>query len=348
MQKYERIANFDRSPRYLLTKEKTCDFEQSDSTEELWKRHDKLIVERKFLSHASTSGNLLKLKRELSDRILTNCILCERRCGVNRAKGEKGICGVLDSRISSNFIHMGEEPEVTPSYTIFFSGCTFRCVFCQNWDISTDPGNGMEISPELLAAMIEDVDPSIGFESNRVKSISNSFSKRRSRYAKNVNWVGGEPTSNIPYILRTLEVCKSKLPQIWNSNMYLTIESMKLLDGVIDLYLSDFKYGNDSCAKRLSGVEGYFKIVSRNHLLAAEQCDLLIRHLVMPNHIECCTRPILEWISTHLPHAVINVMSQYRPEHRAHQFEDISMPISSREYSRAIKIAEDLGLNLTT
>ena len=346
LETYEKIALGKITPRYLRTKEIKCDFDGSEDSESLWKIHDAVLSSKE--SRTTGKTNLLELKLALAERMMSDCQLCERRCGADRANGEKGRCGVLGSRISSNFVHMGEEPEVIPSYTIFFSGCTFKCVFCQNWDISTNPESGLRILPEKLAKMIEEHDPNMSIESDRLKRIDDLFPFFRPSSAKNVNWVGGDPTSNLPYILKTLNLCRSELPQVWNSNMYLTIESMKLLDGVIDLYLTDFKYGNDRCAKRLSGIDNYFEIVSRNHLLSAKQCDVIVRHLVLPNHIECCTKPILHWVSENIPIAVVNVMAQYRPEHRAREFEEISRPLRTDEYSKARKIAEDLGLNLTS
>lgn len=347
LQLYEEKVAGRELPRYLHAKGVKCHFNPDDSIEDLWERHDQLISEPIRHEMSSDGNNLLDLKAYLADRMLTECHLCERRCGVNRKEREKGQCGVLDAKISSEFIHMGEEPEVIPSYTIFFSGCTLKCVFCQNWDISTNPDAGRQIHPENMARMIESFDPLLDVQSDRLKKLEAVTIFGRPQWAKNVNWVGGDPTSNLPFILKTLSECRTLLPQIWNSNMYLTVESMKLLDGIIDLYLTDFKYGNDRCAKRLSGVEDYFEIVSRNHLLAGRQCDVIIRHLVLPNHVECCTRPVLEWIAKNLPGAVVNVMEQYRPQHRAREFEDISLPLSHDDFSRAIRIAEYLGLSLT-
>lgn len=348
LERYERIVQGLELPRYLITKQIKCDLTGSEPIDELWQRHNDQNLRFRSIDAEAGERNLLDLKIELADRILVSCSLCERRCGVDRTKKEKGVCGVLESKIASEFIHMGEEPEIIPSYTIFFSGCTFKCVFCQNWDISTHPEAGIEISPERLARMIESRDASLNSGTGRREETVLPFALTRAVYAKNVNWVGGDPTSNIPFILKTLRLCNARLPQIWNSNMYLTVESMRLLDGVIDLYLTDFKYGNDRCAKRLSGVDNYFEIVSRNHTLASRECDVIVRHLVMPNHLECCTRPVLEWIAAETPDVVVNVMSQYRPEHNALQFDDISRPISSEEFGLAIKIAEDLGLNLTS
>ncbi|MFH1403477.1 MAG: radical SAM protein [Candidatus Altiarchaeota archaeon] len=268
-------------------------------------------------------GNLSE-KISLAREILGSCAFCERKCGADRASGVRGYCGVLEPRVSSQFIHPGEEPEIIPSYTIFFAGCTFKCVFCQNWDTSQDPSNGVQITAEKLAAMILET------------------------AGLNVNWVGGDPTPNIPYMLEVLSLLDRSIPQVWNSNMYLTLESMSLLEGVIDLYLTDFKYGNDRCGKRLSDAPGYFDVVSRNHLMASQQADMIIRHLVMPGHVECCSKPVLDWIGLNLGDSVrVNVMDQYRPEYRASRINGIDRRLSSDEFNEVWDYAVGLGLGLT-
>lgn len=285
--------------------------------------------------------NLLDLKAELASRGLGRCEICEWRCRVDRSSGEKGRCGVLDPRISSDFLHYGEEPPLIPSYTIFFSGCNFRCVFCQNSDISTNPSGGTHIPSQLLSQRIaKKFGPGAGSEIHRV------FGGRRLPGAINVNWVGGDPTPNLAYVLEALRHSSTNLPQVWNSNMYLAKESMELLDGVVDVYLTDFKYGSDSCAKRLSGVPNYLEVVSRNHLLAAGQAEVLVRHLVLPNHVECCSKPVLRWIAENIPNSLVNVMDQYRPVHRAFEHKDISRGLRSSEFEEAHSFARSLGLNL--
>lgn len=274
-------------------------------------------ADARFLSCDSLSA-----KAEDANRILSSCCFCERRCGVDRSAGEKGFCGVLSPKISSEFLHLGEEPELVPSYTVFFSGCTFSCVFCQNWDISQNPGGGTEISAETLAKMI-----------NRVS-------------ACNVNWVGGDPTPNLAYILEVLTLVEKNIPQVWNSNMYLTEESLALLDGVIDVYLTDFKYGEGECAQHYSNAPDYWSIVTRNHLLASRQAEVLIRHLVLPGHVECCTKPILSWIADNLTGVRVNIMDQYRPEYKARDYPLISRRISTNEFNEAIDHGEELGLNI--
>lgn len=321
--------------RYLGTREITVDATVESSDENLIS-----VQSEAFLRGSASTGKmtLLDLKIELAKRILTDCVLCERRCRANRLAGERGHCGVLAPRISSEFIHMGEEPELVPSYTIFFAGCTFDCVYCQNHDISTNPGSGMRIPPRKLAQMIES---KVGFAAPSVQD-----TRGASRIA-NVNWVGGDPTSNIHFILETMRECRSSVPQVWNSNMYLSEIAMDLLKGMVDVYLTDFKYGNDGCAKRLSNVDDYTRVVRRNHLLAREDAEVIIRHLVLPNHIECCTRPVLTWIADNLGNVKVNVMGQYHPCFHALQHGDLSRALRPDEYESALNIAEELRLDLT-
>lgn len=330
---YYGILEGEKRARYLDSKQARVSANLREDLDELWVAHkDALRGE----AEPSDGVALLDLKRELAHRMLRRCELCERRCRTDRASNVTGHCGVAAARISSEFLHTGEEPDLVPSYTVFFSGCTFNCVFCQNWDISTRPGSGQEIGPDVLARMIEAKEGSARRGSHAL-----------GQYARNVNWVGGDPTSNLPFVLDVLGHCNANLPQVWNSNMYLTEESMQLLNGVIDVYLTDFKYGNDGCALRLSNARDYMRVITRNHRLAREQAEVIVRHLVLPNHYECCTRPVLEWISENLRDVKVNVMSQYHPEHRAQEFQDIARPLSMSEFRAAIDLAETLGLELT-
>lgn len=333
LSRYRDILDGDALPRYRMSKRIGAGIRLDAPLEDLWRSHDALMGEDGPGHRAEDEPSLLDLKVEIGGRILRECALCERRCRVDRVAGEKGHCGVLEPMISSEFLHMGEEPDLVPSYTIFFSGCTFECAFCQNWDISTRPGTGRRISTTELARMIEKIGTVTG-------------AGRPTSSARNVNWVGGDPTSNLPFILEVLDECDADLPQVWNSNMYLTTDSMKLLNGVTDVYLTDFKYGNDECALRLSNVPDYTRVVERNHLLGREHAEMIVRHLVLPGHLDCCTKPVLKWISENLRDVKVNVMAQYRPEHKAPQFKDISRPLRASEFLTALRTAEDLNLDL--
>ncbi|RLI60381.1 MAG: radical SAM protein, partial [Candidatus Asgardarchaeum californiense] len=305
--RYFDILEENESARYIHCKYIAVSFDVTESTDDLWKKHNTALKTMK-VQDVLPEQSLLDLKIELSYRIFKNCHFCERRCNVDRRE-ISGECKVKESRVASEFLHMGEENLLVPSYTIFFSGCTFSCVFCQNWDISQHI-SGMYIDPKTMANMVD---------------------KQKNHGARNVNWVGGDPTSNLWHILKVLKECKTNIPQIWNSNMYCSIETMKLLDGIVDVYLTDFKYGNDFCAERLSKVKNYTAVIKRNHKIAHENCEMIVRHLVMPNHIECCSKPIIEWISDNLPNAAVNIMFQYRPEYKAYDYEDISRSVSGEE-----------------
>jgi len=318
---YFDILNQDKYARYLLCKSSPASFDKSDLTENLWKTHDNLLKKQK-LCDFEPDISLLDLKIELASRIFKKCNFCENKCNVDRNKTE-GKCGVKQSRVASEFLHMGEESVLIPSHTIFFSGCTFSCVFCQNWDIS-QKNCGVYIEPSQLADIIH---------------------SRKQQGSRNVNWVGGDPTPNIFYILKTLKKMNVNLPQIWNSNMYCSLDTMNLLNGVFDVYLTDFKYGNNNCAKKLSQIDKYFETVSRNHKIAYENGEIILRHLVMPNHFNCCSKPILDWIIKNIPNCVVNIMAQYRPEYKAIKFEDISRSVSADEFYDVKKYANKIGIN---
>ncbi|MEW6069511.1 MAG: radical SAM protein [Candidatus Thermoplasmatota archaeon] len=321
---YFGIIENKKEAKYLSAKKNRVEFSNNWLEEELWKEHDKAMSGKK----SEGSRTLFELKLELAKRILEKCRFCERKCLVNRAKGELGHCKVGTTKIATEFIHWGEEPELIPSYTIFFASCTFHCVYCQNWDISQYPDAGVSINCERLARLIE--------------------RRYKLREVRNLNLVGGEPTPNLEYILEVLSYCNANIPVVWNSNMYMSEEAMKLLDGIVDVYLTDFKYGNNKCAERLSKVDNYFEIVSRNHKIGNKQCELIIRHLVLPNHVECCSKPTLDWIASNLnlENVRVNVMAQYRPEYRAHEYDDINKRLSLREFEEAWEYGRKLGLDL--
>lgn len=263
-----------------------------------------------------------------ADRLVRDCRLCAHECRVDRLAGEVGVCEVDDQmHLASAFEHFGEEPFLIPSFTVFFASCNFSCRFCQNADISnpTSVATIPAASPGELARLID-----------------------AHGRCRNVNFVGGEPTPYLPFILRTLSRVNVDIPVVWNSNFYMSEETMDLLADMVDLYLSDFKYGNDDCALRLSGAADYSAVVRRNHLTAFDDAELVIRHLVLPGHMDCCTRPILEFIAEQFDdRAVVNLMDQYRPVHRAGECPEIDRRLRPAEFQAAVDLARSLDLNIT-
>lgn len=309
------------------------------SVGDLWQEHDSLLSDfREFQKKVDTGElrleslpspkkSLLDLKVEIAGKILSECNFCERACRVNRIQGKTGFCSCgVEPQVSSYFTHLGEEPELVPSFTIFFMGCTFQCCFCQNYPVSQWLEAGRSFSIKGLASLAETA---------------------KAQGCRNVNFVGGDPTPWTHAILEAMRLCGVSIPVVWNSNAGYSLETAKLLQGFADVYLLDFKYGPGECSVRLSNFENYWEVSKRNHIMAVESGELIIRHLVLPGHLECCTKPIFEWIASELgKNTRVNIMFQYRPEYRAYELPElrINRRLTNEEMKRALEIADEVGL----
>ncbi|MEM3068395.1 MAG: radical SAM protein [Nitrososphaerales archaeon] len=326
---------FDKKlAKFKLLKTFPAEFQDMDNSE-MWKMHNNLIKEFKTYVKEVDSGNrkpdesakssLLDLKIELAERILERCTFCMRACAVNRLKGETKYCGCNSNfPVSTMFDHYGEEPELIPSFTVFTIGCTMRCLHCQNWSISQwyEPGTLYELGKVAKQADIA-----------------------RARGCRNLNMVGGDPTPYLYHWLKVSKMINENISTVWNSNSYYSYPSSQLLAEWADVYLLDFKYGNDDCAIRISDAPKYWEACTRNHLVAKEHGELIIRILVLPKHIECCFRPIVEWIVKNLGRDVrVNVMFQYTPHWRADEVPELRRRLNSDEMEQAVKIAKEVGL----
>jgi putative pyruvate formate lyase activating enzyme len=285
------------------------------------------------------SGELLQRVRT-SYRRLKTCDLCPHDCGVNRIRGERGICNAgLLPRIAAASVHTGEEPPISGSRgsgTIFISGCSLSCRFCQNFPIS-QLGNGQDLPTRALAEKM------LRLQQQRVH---------------NINFV--TPTHFLPQILAALWLAIPlgfRLPLVWNSSGYEKLDALQLLDGLVAIYLPDMKYTDDDTADFLSNAPGYRGInrtaVSEmlrqvGHLQLDDQGlatkGLIIRHLVLPGALSG-TRETLGWIAGNLGREThISLMRQYFPAHRAPDTPGISRKITSGEYDRAEGWLEEFGL----
>ena len=309
------------NPKYLLCKQIQVEYDDTDSIEKLWNIHNTALQQKPMDTHEDAQ-TLLDLKIHIAKKLFSDCIFCENRCHIDRNE-KNGLCKVTLPRIASELIHTGEERLFVPSHTIFFSGCNFQCVFCQNYDISQQQ-KGLYIKPEQLAKLIE----------------------KRYPHSRNVNWVGGEPTPNVLLVLKTLKHLDKPLPQIWNSNIYCSQETLSLLNGVIDVFLADFKFGNNTCAEKLAKISNYIEIITRNLLIINSFSKIFIRHLVLPNHINCCTKPVLQWIKSNIPNTQINIMDQYVPAYQAQEYPKINLFCSKEEIILIKKYARNIGLDI--
>ncbi|MFW9895492.1 MAG: radical SAM protein [Candidatus Thorarchaeota archaeon] len=245
--RYKGIIDGKQVARYLIAKTIDCNYESSDPIEklemllkekshelkELLKKDTNIIKKRKI-----STKSFVHLAEILANKYLQNCIFCERQCEINRIAGEKGFCLISrDSYVSSAFLHMGEEAPLIPSGTIFFQGCNFGCVFCQNYDISQSWKHTREL---------DDIAQKV-----TVKTLANIAEKLVDRGAININYVGGDPIPNIHTIVGSLNFQTTNITQLWNSNFYLTDKALSIIIDLIDFWLPDFKYGNNSCAKNI-------------------------------------------------------------------------------------------------
>ncbi len=334
--RYFAVMQNHKTAMFMIAKKLPAEFDKNDSLETLWKEHAKCAEEyrkteneidkgKEFHESPTPSQSYFDLKIEIANRILQQCHFCSRRCGVNRLASELGHCKCGDTMaVSSIFAHVGEEPELVPSGTIFTMGCTIRCRHCQNWTISQWMESGSMCRPREMAREVEQL---------------------RASGCRNVNLVGGEPTPWLQQWLETFKHVSVNVPVVWNSNSYYSPETAQLLAGFADVYLLDFKYGPADCAEKISDAPGYWEICTRNHLEAKKHGELIIRLLVLPNHLECCTKPTLNWIAENLgTETRVNLMFQYRPEWRAHEVPELRRCLSKGEMEKAVQLAEKAGL----
>lgn len=284
-----------------------------------------------------------KLARRIqeAESLMEDCRLCPRSCRVNRRKGERGFCRApYRAVVYASHPHFGEERPIVGingSGTIFFSHCNLRCIFCQNWPIAHE-GRGEEQSDEELAALM--------LQHQKIG-------------CHNINLV--TPTHMVPAILRATRIALKRglrLPLFYNTSGYESLETLKLLDGIVDIYKPDIKYmDSDKADKYSTGAADYpeaaQKAVLEMHRQVGElKLDqrgiafrgLLIRHLVMPNRV-AGTEKLIRWVAQNLPKSTyINIMAQYRVEYKAYEHPEIARGITVREFLEAIEWAEKYGL----
>jgi putative pyruvate formate lyase activating enzyme len=284
---------------------------------------------------------LLAQTVEQAYAIFEECRLCPRQCGVNRLKGEKGFCRTTARPVVySAHPHFGEEVSLVGSGgsgTIFFSNCNLRCVFCQNWPISHE-GRGKEIGDENLADLMLFIQK-IG--------------------CHNVNLV--TPTHLMPNILNATRIAHLKglhIPLVYNTSGYESVEMLKLLDGVVDIYLPDMKFMDAQEAEIYMAGASDYPEMGKNALLEmhrqvglhkTDENDiavrgLMIRHLVMPNRV-AGTKKFVRWVAANLPKSTyINIMHQYHVDYKAFEYPKIQRSINAEEYIEAMSWAEQYGL----
>jgi putative pyruvate formate lyase activating enzyme len=282
----------------------------------------------------------LAARRDRAISILERCRLCPRECGVNRAAGETGICRTgRNALVSSATPHFGEEAPLVGSSgsgTIFFAGCSLKCLFCQNYEIS-HLAQGEEAASRRLA-----------FSMLRLQEMG----------CHNINLV--TPTHVVPQILEALELAARgglRLPIVYNTGGYDSIEGLRLLDGIVDIYMPDVKYLTSAPAAEYSGAADYPEVirgvVREMHRQVGDleiSADgiairgLLVRHLVMPGLLDDTAR-VAAFLADVSRDTYVNVMDQYRPEYLAREHPPLDRPLSRDEWREALRLARAAGLH---
>jgi putative pyruvate formate lyase activating enzyme len=271
---------------------------------------------------------------------LESCSLCRRNCNVNRLNGETGCCkSGLDIRLAKASLHLWEEPPLSSgigSGTVFFSNCNFSCVFCQNYKISQQ-GIGKNISIERLSQIFLDL---------------------QSKGANNINLV--TPTSYVPQIIEALKISKNKglnIPIVYNTNSYENIETIKSLEGLIDIYLPDIKYFSDKNSVKYSNAPDYFEtaknaVIEMFNQVGDIQMDtngimkkgVIIRHLMLPGLL-FDSKKILDFVyNTFNNRVYLSLMNQYTPFYKSSDYKEIDRKISKKSYNALIEYALSIGI----
>ncbi|MHA2620424.1 MAG: radical SAM protein [bacterium JZ-2024 1] len=261
-------------------------FRAAASDEEFF---DNLLVEEPLFS-------LLDLKREILLHALHRCRLCLHHCEVDRIAMPSGICD-LDTVL--RVAHMATESEwiedIAPVLSIYLSGCNFRCFYCNVPEITFQPNTGEQWEPAPLALVLRDA---------------------YDEGVRTVKFTGGEPSLHLLGIADILAHCEWNFPVALHTNLYISPSFLPIMEGMFDIIIADFKFGNDACAKDIAGCPAYLDAVTRN-LESLASTDLFVRHIVLPGHLECCTFPILDYLRDKRPTGGIQVLFNYTPAHAA-------------------------------
>ncbi len=272
---------------------------------------------------------------------LKQCEICPHRCGINRKEGKIGRCKASDKiKIALYWVHNFEEPCISGtkgSGTVFFSNCNLNCIFCQNYEIS-QKGRGKEITIEELADI---------------------FLKQQEKGVENINLV--TPTSYVVQIIEAIKIARKnglKLPIVYNTNGYENVDTIKMLDGYVDVYLPDLKYVDDELGEKCSKVKNYFEIATKAILEMQKQVGktqinengimekgIIVRHLVLPGHVEN-SKKVLRWLKENLNEEnYVSIMAQYFPTYlvkEKEEYRDLNRKLTKEEWRNIENFIDEL------
>ena len=288
------------------------------SDDELRRAHQTGMADlRRGLASAGHAGaSLLDVKAELARRALRRCRLCPNDCGVDRTSGEVRRCGVgARAHVAAEMVHLGEVEELAPAHAIFLSGCTMRCIYCRRWELIEHPDQGDVLEPAWFAERVR---------------------KARSAGARAIKLLGGTPEPHVAALLDALRSLDVALPVVWESTMYISEQCLGLIEGTVDLVVANLRYGSDQCARELSGVGRYVEPALTALRHAMRWTDVTVRHLVLPGHIDCCTRPLAEMLQGIAPEVEMMLLMQYVPFWQAADHPPLDRRLTAREREEAV------------
>jgi putative pyruvate formate lyase activating enzyme len=319
-----RLRNFSR-PRLLSTRTHGLPLKKNDlktlSTDDLWMIHDNALNDdsSRFIQGKAT---LLDLKIELAARAIRECRICGRECGVDRYAGERGYCGLgVDGNVGECFVHIAEEAQINPSINVNLRGCGLKCRFCQKHELLSPKGPGKPLDLSL-------------------------WKELRSKAARSISFIGGNPDESICAILRFLKGAPSRFnkPIVWNSNGYAAKIIYKLLSGIVDAYIPDVKFYGEACSRELTGSSNYFEMFKTGiEEMERQNVPIFVRILVLPGHMECCHKPLINHIARYRESIKLNVMDQYYPDYLISQKHLMGRRPSTVEINTIRSYAERVG-----
>ena len=265
-------------------------------------------------------------RARIARAMLADCRFCAHDCGVNRLAGEKGLCHAgAEARFFSAQTEVADEQELVPAFNVALSGCDLRCDFCITGASSWNPRAGAGFDARAMAKQAR-----AALEGG----------------ARTIQLLGGEPTVHLPAALEFVSWLPETARLVWKTNAHGSAQARELLDGMFDVWLADFKFGNEVCAQRLAKIRDYVRIVQENLLWANEHSELIVRHLLMPGHIECCWKPVAEWLTENLPGVKVNLRSGFWPAWHAARHSELRGTVNAAEAERAAQIAQARNINL--
>ena len=269
---------------------------------------------------------LARERAQTARELLASCHFCAYHCGVNRLAGERGPCHAgAETRCFTAQVEVSDELELIPTFAVALGGCDLRCDFCITGVSSWNAAAGALFDARAVAAQAK---------------------RALAAGARSVMVLGGEPTIHLPAALAFVAEMPATAELVWKTNAHASGDARALLAGMFNTWVADFKFGNDACAERLARVPDYLHVVRENLLWAAENSRLIVRHLLMPGHVECCWEPVAQWLAAALPGVRVNLRFGFWPAWQARRHPELCGPPQARECVQARRIARRHSLRL--